>query len=76
MVLDKIKEMLAEKTGSSPSEINGDAKFTEMGFDSLDIAEILLNIEETFGVSVQASSEIVTLNDLTSKVEAAIAAKQ
>ncbi len=74
MVLDKIREMLAEKTGSDIAEINGDSKFADMGLDSLDIAELLLGIEENFGVSVQAGPDIVTLNDLAAKVEAVISA--
>ncbi|MDD4125497.1 MAG: acyl carrier protein [Eubacteriales bacterium] len=76
MVLDKIKEMLSEKTGSDTAEINGDSMFAEMGLDSLDIAELLLGIEEAFGVSVQASPDIIMVNDLVVKVEAALAEKK
>jgi len=76
MVIDKIKEMLSEKTGTDIAEINGDSMFSEMGLDSLDIAELLLGIEEAFGVSVQAGPDIITVDNLVVKVEAAMAEKQ
>ncbi|MGI6716544.1 MAG: acyl carrier protein [Eubacteriales bacterium] len=72
MILEKVKQMLSEKTGTDISEITGESIFAEMGLDSLDIAELLLGVEENFGVSVQAGPDIITVNDLVNKVKAAI----
>lgn len=76
MIFEKITDMLSEKTGVDKSEITGETIFAEMGLDSLDIAEILLGIEEAFGVSIQAGPDIISVSDLVNKVETALAEKQ
>ncbi|NLN55344.1 MAG: acyl carrier protein [Clostridiales bacterium] len=76
MIFEKITDMLSEKTGVDKSEITGETIFAEMGLDSLDIAEMLLGIEEAFGVSIQAGPDIISVSDLVNKVETALAEKQ
>lgn len=76
MIFEKITDMLSEKTGVDKSEITGETIFAKMGLDSLDIAEMLLGIEEAFGVSIQAGPDIISVSDLVNKVETALAEKQ
>ncbi|MFA6730666.1 MAG: phosphopantetheine-binding protein [Eubacteriales bacterium] len=76
MVFDQIKDMLVERTGLEPAEVSEGTAFADLGLDSLDIAELLLGIEETFGVAIQASAEMQTVSDIVQKVEAAVAEKQ
>lgn len=70
MVLDKVKEILADKLGMSADEITADSKFSELGLDSLDIAEMLMNIEEEFGVAVEPDPNLQTVAALVEKIEA------
>ncbi len=69
MVLEKVKEMLADKLGMSPDEITEDAKFVDLGLDSLDIAEMLMNTEDAFGVSVEPDASLTTVGALVEKIE-------
>ena len=39
--------------------------------DSLDIAELLMDIEDNFGVQIEVSPELVLVSDLAEKIEAA-----
>lgn len=69
MVLEKIKEMLADKLGISADEITAESNFTELGLDSLDIAEMLMNIEAEFGVAVEADASLTTVGAIVAKIE-------
>ena len=41
MVTEKLIALIAEKLDIDPTEITADSKLTELGMDSLDIAELL-----------------------------------
>ena len=63
--------LIAEKLDIDPTEITADSKLTELGMDSLDIAELLMDIEDNFGVQIEVSPELVLVSDLAEKIEAA-----
>ena len=71
MVTEKLIALIAEKLDIDPTEITADSKLTELGMDSLDIAELLMDIEDNFGVQIEASPELVLVSDLAEKIEAA-----
>ena len=71
MVTEKLIDLIAEKIDIDPTEINADSKLTELGMDSLDIAELLMDIEDNFGVQIEVSPELVLVSDLAEKIEAA-----
>ena len=70
MVLEKVQEMLAEKLGIPAEEITAESEFSALGLDSLDFAEMLMNVETEFGVSVEVDSSIKTVCALVEKLEA------
>ena len=55
----KIIEIIAEDQGKPVSCYSPDQKFTEMGLDSLDLAELLIELEEA-GIVVELSPAINT----------------
>ena len=71
MVTEKLIALIAEKIDIDPTEITADSKLTELGMDSLDIAELLMDIEDNFGVQIEVSPELVLVSDLAEKIEAA-----
>ena len=71
MVTEKLIALSAEKLDIDPTEITADSKLTELGMDSLDIAELLMDIEDNFGVQIEVSPELVLVSDLAEKIEAA-----
>lgn len=53
MTLDKVKQMLANQLNMQVEKINEDSKLIEdLGADSLDMIEMLMSLEEEFGISV------------------------
>ena len=69
MTEQKIKEMLSERLGIPAEEITADSKFSDLGLDSLDMAEMLMNVEAEFGVTVEADHSLQTVGALVEKLE-------
>lgn len=53
MIIEKVKELLAEQLGMDVNEIHDDSNILEdLGADSLDIIEMLMTLEEEYGVTI------------------------
>ncbi len=54
--LDKVTQILVEKIGIAPTEATLDANFIkDLGIDSLDYAEIVMEFEQTFDIRIPDS---------------------
>ncbi|MBA0651768.1 hypothetical protein Goshw_007383 [Gossypium schwendimanii] len=53
------------------SSVTGESKFAALGADSLDTVEIVMGLEEEFGISVEEESaqSIVTVQDAADLIE-------
>lgn len=52
-IQQKITDILTEKLGIVASEITSDANFVkDLGIDSLDYAELVMDFEQTFGIKI------------------------
>jgi acyl carrier protein len=49
----KIIEIIAEKLSIPRENITEQSTFKDLGADSLDIVEIIMNFEETFGIEIR-----------------------
>ncbi len=70
MVYDKIVAIIAEKLEIDPAEIKPESSFNDMQVDSLYMVEIMLSIEDEFGVVIEDASDLETVSDLVEYVEA------
>ena len=62
---EKLKEIIAAQLRIEPSEIEDDTDIVDdLGADSLDVVEILMVIEEEFGVTIP-DDEVVSLKKLS-----------
>ena len=53
--LDKLKGILSEQLGIDEDIITNDTTIEDLGADSLDLVEAVMNIEEEFGISIDDS---------------------
>ena len=70
-MLNKVIEILAEKPDKDASEITAESSIKEdLGADSLDMVEIVMEIEEEFDVEVEDSdtASIITVQDIVDYV--------
>ena len=66
---EKIVAILAEYKNVDPSEIKTDVPFTELGLDSLDVAELVMQIEDELGVTLEMSIKYNTVDKLAVYIE-------
>ncbi|KAK4753168.1 hypothetical protein SAY87_021966 [Trapa incisa] len=73
-VCEIVKKQLALPDNS---EVTGESKFTVLGADSLDTVEIVMGLEEEFGISVEEESaqSILTVQDAADLIEKLIGKK-
>ena len=70
MVFEKIREIIAEQTGKDESEITLETNVKDdLDADSLDLFQIINDIEDEFDVTVDVPESIVTVKDAVDFVE-------
>lgn len=69
MALDKIVGIISEKMDIDASEINMDSSFESLKIDSLDMVEIVMDIEEAFDVTIEDAENLKTVADLVSFID-------
>uniref|UniRef100_K4A1Q9 Acyl carrier protein n=3 Tax=Setaria TaxID=4554 RepID=K4A1Q9_SETIT len=71
-VCDIVKKQLAL---ADDTEVSGSSKFQDLGADSLDTVEIVMGLEEAFGISVEESSaqSIATVEDAANLIDDLVA---
>ena len=70
MVFEKIREIIASQLGKDEDEITLDTNVKEdLDADSLDVFQIINDIEDEFEVSIEDPESIVTVKDIVDFVE-------
>ena len=70
-IVKKVKGIIIDKLGVEESEVTETASFTnDLGADSLDTVELLLEFERVFGIKIpdEETSTISTVKDAVDKV--------
>jgi len=63
--LERIRERLAEALGVAPEEVSAETSLADLGVDSLDLAEVVMDFEAEFELTLPAAAErIVTVGDV------------
>ena len=53
-IADKVKQIIVDKLGVDESEVTNEASFTnDLGADSLDTVELIMEFEKEFDLSIQ-----------------------
>ncbi len=71
-VFETLKEIIVEELDVTPEQVTPDARFQEdLGADSLDVVELIMKIEEKFGIEVPDTDaeKIRTVQDAVKYIE-------
>ncbi|MDY4488325.1 MAG: acyl carrier protein [Candidatus Limivicinus sp.] len=72
MIFEKVQKALAEQFEVSPDTITLDTNLIDdLGADSLDVVELIMSIEDEFGVSIsdEEAANLVTVQRIVDYVE-------
>lgn len=70
MVFEKVKEIIVDQLGLDSEEITMETTFEELGVDSLDLFQIVIEIEEAFNIRIENAEEIKSIKDAVEFIEA------
>jgi acyl carrier protein len=69
MIFEKIKGVIASQLGIEEDEIKLETSFEDLGVDSLDLFQIIIELEEQFGVQIEEAESIKTVEDAVKYIE-------
>ena len=72
-IASRVKAIIVDKLGVEESEVTNEASFTnDLGADSLDTVELIMEFEKEFGMSIpdDQAEKITTVGDAIAYIEA------
>lgn len=69
MTFEKIAKIIAEARDLDMADIKMDTSFEDMELDSLDVIEVVMAIEEAFGINIDTEEDLKTVEDLVKLVD-------
>ena len=71
-VEDRVKQIIVEQLGVEPADVTAASSFVDdLGADSLDRVELIMALEETFGIEIpdEAAEKISTVQDAVDYIQ-------
>lgn len=68
-MIEIIKDILVEQYGCERDELNADTRFLDIGIDSLDVVEMMVEIEDKVGYEVELTERVETVGALAQFIE-------
>ena len=65
----KLVEIVADYREISPEDVETNVPFTELGLDSLDVAELAMKIEDDLGLFIDLSPELNSIEKMAAYLE-------
>ncbi|MCI1965912.1 MAG: acyl carrier protein [Oscillospiraceae bacterium] len=69
MVFEKVAKILAEYKEVDVSAIHPESTLEELGLDSLDTVDLIMQFEDEFGVSLEMDEKMKTVGDLAKLIQ-------
>ncbi|MBQ3424962.1 MAG: acyl carrier protein [Clostridia bacterium] len=68
-VYQKIVDTIVDAKGIDAASITPQSSFKDLNVDSLDIAEMVMNLEDEFGITIELEEGVTTVQDLVDLIE-------
>ena len=69
MLFEEIREVICEQLGIEQEEVKLETTFEELGADSLDLFQIVIELEEKYGIQIEEVEGLKTIEDAVEYVE-------
>ncbi|HEY5525389.1 MAG TPA: acyl carrier protein [Clostridium sp.] len=74
MIFEEIREVICEQLEVTPEEVLLETTFEELGADSLDLFQVVIEIEEKYEIQLDEAEKIKSVKDAVDFVEAKLKA--
>ncbi|MGT2751318.1 acyl carrier protein [Streptococcus orisasini] len=68
-VFEKVQEIIVEELGKDAEEVQLETTFDELDADSLDVFQVISEIEDEFDIQIESEEGLQTVGDLVAFVE-------
>ena len=68
-VFEKVQEIIVEELGKDAEEVKVETTFDELDADSLDVFQVISEIEDEFDIQIENEEGLNTVGDLVAYVE-------
>ena len=68
-VFEKVQEIIVEELGKDAEEVKVETAFDELDADSLDVFQVISEIEDEFDIQIETEEGLNTVGDLVTYVE-------
>ena len=68
-VFEKVQEIIVEELGKDAEEVKVETTFDELDADSLDVFQVISQIEDEFDIQIETEEGLNTVGDLVAYVE-------
>ena len=72
MIFEEIREVICEQLEVTPEEVTLETTFEDLGADSLDLFQVVIEIEEKYGIQLDEAEKIKCVKDAVNYVEAKV----
>ena len=69
IIFEEIRDVICEKLEVEKDEVSIDTTFEELGADSLDLFEVVIELEEKYNIELEDAEKIKTVQDAVKYVE-------
>ena len=69
MTIEKVKEVLADHLEMDAAEITEATTFEDLGVDSLDAVEIMMEMEDEFGIEIKPAEAGKSVKELVAYID-------
>lgn len=68
-VFEKVQEIIIEELGKDAEEVTLNTTFDDLDADSLDVFQVISEIEDAFDIQIETEEGLNTVGDLVAYVE-------
>ena len=69
MILNKVKEIMMENLSIEEESITLESTFESLEIDSLDVSQLVMEVEEAFEIQIENPENMKTIKDLVNYIE-------
>lgn len=69
MTFETVAKVIADNKDMDVAEIKPETTFLELGLDSLDVAEMVMNLEDELGITIELNPALKKVQDIVALVD-------